>query len=212
MAYDFDGTDDYIEATSAAVTAVPISMSAWFNTSNITNSLTVMSIASSTGSHRWGIRTGGSFAGDPVGAYTQNGATIVAADTTTGYSANTWHHAGAVFTANNSRTAYIDGGSSATNTNSVTPSAALVNRTTIGSSWTGGARVYWPGKIAEVGIWNVALDDAEIEALAEGIRPSLVRPQNLVFYAPLVREVIDYRGLSLTTSGAVVDIHPRRIA
>jgi hypothetical protein len=45
-------------------------------------------------------------------------------------------------------------------------------------------------------------------ALAKGFRCSLIRPSNLVFYAPIIREVDDYaRGVSLTTSGAVVSVN-----
>jgi len=41
------------------------------------------------------------------------------------------------------------------------------------------------GLIAEVGIWDVALTDAEIASLAKGFSPLLVRPQNLKGYWPL---------------------------
>ena len=41
------------------------------------------------------------------------------------------------------------------------------------------------GRIAEAAIWNVALADAEIAALARGIKPNHIRPGNLVLYCPL---------------------------
>lgn len=41
------------------------------------------------------------------------------------------------------------------------------------------------GLMAEVGLWNVALNNAEIAALAEGVSPLLIRPQNLRGYWPL---------------------------
>jgi hypothetical protein len=89
-----------------------------------------------------------------------------------------------------------------------------VNRTGIGYHITSGSRtVFTNGRIAEAAIWNEALNDDEIAALANGFRPSLIRPNKLVFYVPLVREVLDVRSaLSLTTSGAVVADHTRRIA
>lgn len=211
MAYDFDGTDDYIEATSAAVTAVPLTMACWFNPDNVTANIAPLTVSADTGTEIHRIQLAGAVAGDPVRAQSSSGGTTVQGASATGYSASTWQHAAARFSANNNRRAYLNGVGGTANTSSVTPTG--LNRTNIGCSWAGGVRsTFMAGLVAECGIWNVALDDAEIEALAEGIRPSLVRPQNLVFYAPLVREVIDYRGLSLTTSGAVVDIHPRRIA
>ncbi len=67
------------------------------------------------------------------------------------------------------------------------------------------------GQIAEVGIWNVALTDAEIASLADGMTCDKVRPQSLVFYAPLVRDLQDVRGgLTITNNNtATVANHPR---
>ena len=67
------------------------------------------------------------------------------------------------------------------------------------------------GQMAEVGIWNVALTDAEIASLADGMTCDKVRPQSLVFYAPLVRELIDARGgLTITNNNtATVAAHTR---
>jgi hypothetical protein len=41
------------------------------------------------------------------------------------------------------------------------------------------------GRIAEVAIWNAALTDAEVAALASGVRAWMLRPANLKVYAPL---------------------------
>ena len=67
------------------------------------------------------------------------------------------------------------------------------------------------GLIAEVGIWNAALTAAEIASLADGMTCDKVRPQSLVFYAPLVRDLIDQKGgLAITNNnGATVAPHPR---
>jgi hypothetical protein len=67
------------------------------------------------------------------------------------------------------------------------------------------------GLIAEVGIWNAALTAAEIASLAKGMTCDKVRPQNLVFYAPLVRDLIDQKGgLTITNNNAAtVANHPR---
>ena len=64
---------------------------------------------------------------------------------------------------------------------------------------------------AEVGIWNVALTAAEIASLAKGMTCDKVRPQSLVFYAPLVRDLIDVKGgLTITNNNtATVANHPR---
>jgi hypothetical protein len=70
---------------------------------------------------------------------------------------------------------------------------------------------YFNGDIAEVGIWNAALTADEIASLSRGMTCDKVRPQNLVFYAPLVRDLIDVKsGLILTNNnGATAADHPR---
>lgn len=67
------------------------------------------------------------------------------------------------------------------------------------------------GLVAEVGIWNAALTAAEIASLAAGMTCDKVRPQSLVFYAPLVRDLVDVKGgLTITNNnGATVANHPR---
>ena len=56
------------------------------------------------------------------------------------------------------------------------------------------------GRIAEAAIWNVELTDAEVAILGKGFSPPFIRPESLVFYAPLIRDEDDDRvgGLSLT--------------
>jgi hypothetical protein len=80
----------------------------------------------------------------------------------------------------------------------------------IGASSLGNS-AYFGGLIAEVGIWDAALTADEIASLANGMTCDKVRPQNLVFYAPLVRDLQDVRGgLTITNNNtATVATHPR---
>jgi hypothetical protein len=107
---------------------------------------------------------------------------------------------------NSSRTIYLDGGGSATNTATITPTPA--NITSLRAGWTGATL---DGCVAEVGVWNAALTAAEVASLAKGMTCDKIRPQNLVFYAPLVRDLIDQKGgLTITNNnGATVATHPR---
>lgn len=212
MAYDFDGTDDYIEAASAVVAGSPLTLACWFNSDSATANQTLVSITNAGGQERFILRASGAVTGDPIQAISVAGNNSSAADSATGYSANTWHHAAAVFASATSRVAYIDGVGGTAETTSRT--VGTLTTTRIGVTVGAGVRTqYMNGRLAEVAVWNVALDAAEIAALADGYRPSLIRPDSLRMYVPLIREVADYsRAVSLTTSGPVVAVHTRRIA
>jgi len=97
--------------------------------------------------------------------------------TSTGYSANTWHHACVVEASVTSHNVYIDGGSQGNSTTSKTPSG--VNVTGVGYIPKLTPSGYFDGDIALVGIWDVALAANEITALARGMHPKRVRPLSL---------------------------------
>jgi hypothetical protein len=82
-----------------------------------------------------------------------------------------------------------------------------------------GLGVYFKGHLAESAIWAAELTAAEIEQLAAGYSPLCVRPQSLVFYAPLFgrggaagneEEWVGGRTLTQNDSPTVTD-HPRII-
>lgn len=208
MSRSFDGTDDFIGGASSPETGLPLTIAAWlYPTTTVINwsaatlstasdgSAAWLGLAGSTGQIRAGIRTGG-------GAF---GIAISSASAT----ANTWNHACAVFTSNTSRAAFLDGANKGTNTTN--RALSTLDRTTIGARGTStGETEFFPGLIAEVGIWEIALADEDVARLALGFSPRLIRPQSLVFYAPLIRDIQDIRGgLTLTTTGTTVADHPR---
>jgi hypothetical protein len=118
-----------------------------------------------------------------------------------------------------------DGGTSSTNivlyVNGVQPSYNAENSSNASGARTddaasdlvignrSGADRGLDGQISEVGIWDAALTGAEVAQLADRMKPMRVRPQNLKFYAPSVRELIDLRGLTGTATGTSVVAHPR---
>jgi hypothetical protein len=213
MAYNFNGTNQHLNINSAPVTAWPLTMACWFNTSNATNNQVLMHLGDLSSTARFLLGAAGGLAGDPVNFAVANDTNVFnSAETTTGYSINTWTHACGVQSSNTSRKAYINGGSSAENTgstgtqsgiDSVTIALQRFNNVTTANRFT--------GQIAECGIWSAALTDAEIASLAKGMTCDKVRPQSLVFYAPLVRDLIDYKGgLTITNNNtATVANHPR---
>ena len=71
------------------------------------------------------------------------------------------------------------------------------------------AELFFNGNLAEVAVWGAELSSADAASLAKGMTPEKVRPQSLELYAPLVRNVFDQTGFTLTNSGATVSDHPR---
>lgn len=180
MARNFNGTSARIHVSSAVVTAPPYTMACWFRTTNMTQLGCLLSLSSSTADYST-IFFRGDVAGDPIDILAEGPGQAVSRSTT-GCTSGKWHHACGVFTSATSRTVYLDGGSSATNTN---PRTTTLNQTEIGA-WR--SSLWFSGDIAEVGIWNIDLSVAEIAALANGVSPALIRPQNHVAYLPLIRE------------------------
>lgn len=211
MSFNFAAaSSQYLYATAPA-TAVPLTLACWFNMANVTESPILFALSDTDGQSRFQLVAAGTLAGDPVRVSAFNSAgTQQPSDTTTGFAANTWTHACGVFASDSSRTAYINGGSSATNTNSVTPSG--IDNLAIGAArFNSTAGGYMNGSVAEAAAWAAALTAADVAALAKGVSPLKVRPQSLVFYAQLIRQLIDVRGgRSITNSGAAtVAAHPR---
>ena len=204
MASAFTGSSSqYLSATNP-VSAAPFTMAAWARISNTSGNKGIVSLHSST-AQRFLLYMSGStpsfFVNDSV-TFTQPQAGTA--------SANTWFHVAAVEAAANSHKVVFNGTTSQTLTGSRTPSG--INGLVIGGdSANGNASNFMTGQIAEVGIWNVALADAEIASLADGMTCDKVRPQSLVFYAPLVRDLQDVRGgLTITNNNtATVANHPR---
>lgn len=65
------------------------------------------------------------------------------------------------------------------------------------------------GRLAEFAVWDVVLSAGEINALAKGFCPKLIRPASLKRYIPLIREIPDYKlGETGTNSGVTVADHP----
>jgi hypothetical protein len=121
---------------------------------------------------------------------------------------NAWHSVLGVFASSSSRIVAINGSKKTENTDSVSPNASLLNLISIGRRST--TYEYLTGQVAEVALWSAALTDDELVSLAKGFKPSRIRPQNLVWYSPAVRNLIDLkRGLTITNENATVTDHPR---
>lgn len=197
---------------STPVTAAPFTVSLWFQVNDVATTYDLLSIGDKdvSNDHLWQLRSFGTQAGDPL-AWRAFVASQGQALSSSAITAGEWHHAMAVEAGAADRTVYLNGGNSGTNTTSRAPLNA--DRVGIGVSADSSPSGYTDGMIAEVAIWNVALTAAEAASLAKGASPLMIRPDALVFYDPMVRNLTrDYvGGLTLTNSGATVGVHPRII-
>tara|TARA_R110000868_G_scaffold270845_1_gene530319 strand:- start:235 stop:879 length:645 start_codon:yes stop_codon:yes gene_type:complete len=211
MAYEFDGINQYISAANP-VSDTPITLACWFNSQDDINNNILLYVGSPTTTQRCTLSAAGNLAGDPVRVFSAGNLTTNGANTSTGWTVNTWNHACGVFSSNSSRAVYLNGGGKVSTTANVGPPSSAWTEMAISSQIASSSRTsYFDGLIAEAGIWNAALTDNEVASLAKGMTCNLVRPQSLVFYAPLIRNLQDVRrGLTLTNNNtAIVANHPR---
>jgi len=205
MAYSFNGTSQYLSSTTTPVTAPPFTISALVNPSSVAAAGIVVAISNATNSdrHNLAIIAGGTI----TASSTVNNISASSTSTTT-IATNTWSNMVGVYRTTANRQGYLNGVAIPQNTQT---SAPVVGRMQIGVRFITGNNAYFSGRLAEVGIWSAGLTEEEITALSLGISPSLIRPQSLAFYAPLLRNLVDLRGnRSLTnTNTATVSVHPR---
>lgn len=183
MARYFDqASSEYFEVNATPVSGAPLTVAAWFLSPTASSSKTLFYTGDKDVTDHWmvlyldasnkvtcGARAGADNSGIAV--------------TTPAHSNNVWQHAAGVWTSDSSRAAFLNGGDKATNAVSKTP--AGFDRLSIGRHGDSTPGTYMEGRIAEVGIWNVALSDGEIAILAKGVCPLRIRPHSLIGYYPL---------------------------
>jgi len=181
-----DASSEYLGIASAVISGPPFTMACWGWTDDLTAQRALMFCGySSYADQHYTLELRGQDAGDPITGWARAGNDARAA-TTAGPSASAWFHAAYVESAVDSRAVYLDGANKGTNATSSTPTAP--DATAIGRNSDSTPGQYWSGYVAEAGIWNVALTDAEVASLAAGYSPLFVRPQSLVAYWPLIRD------------------------
>lgn len=141
--------------------------------------------------------------GGGTGAFSVTGATTIG----TG-----WRHISGAFTPSAKSEVFLDGVTNGINSTDILTS--LFSGTAplaVGMISVSSVNNCWDGQIAEAAVYNAALTAAEIASLAKGTTCDKIRPQSLVFYAPLVRDLQDTKGgLAITNNnGATVANHPR---
>jgi len=139
-----------------------------------------------------------------VRAALDDGTTAASAVGVVATAIDTWTHCAAVFASATSRTSYINGANPVNETTNVAGSFAGMDRVSVARRGSSGGSLQFNGDVAEVAIWNVALTEPELLALANGTNPKLIRPENLVFYAPLYG--VDSPEPNLTIGGSTYNL------
>lgn len=178
MSLLFDGTNDSATVASTPVTAVPCTISAWSKkaATGAAQVVCVIDDGTTTNAMRlnWANTDGVTALASDSGGSSSTITAGTAADTTT------WHHIAAVFSATNSRSAFLDGVKTTVGGTRV-PTGLNAIRLGINAA----DALDYNGRLAHVAIWNTALSDGEITGLAGGDNPLTVQPGNLVAYWPM---------------------------
>ena len=212
MAYQFaSASSQSLSTTSTPVTNAPCTYACWFRVASlpVSGQSLVGIFHFQNGSFAQALTLRGSGESNVLGAGTFDGG-YSQANSASAPSTNTWSHAAGVYNATNSRIAYLNGTAGTENTVD-RPNLANINSIGISVTNRPTREDFFNGLMADVGIWNVGLTAAEIASLAKGMACDKVRPQSLVFYAPLARDLIDVRGGRTITNNntATVANHTR---
>jgi hypothetical protein len=217
MAYTFSSNSGRLTATASPLGLGQLSdfsVSLWVNGPSANPSTVVFSVSRSTETTAtnnpvFNIQNRNGAVGFFLRGNVSNGSAWN--DQTSGIAFDgTWHHicvtlAGAV------STVYIDGAAGTTSNSGTVPAQSGMNRLGIGVFSRGNLQQFFTGSVANIGVWSVALGGFEPRALSRGVSCDMVRPQSLVFHAPLINNINDSaRNLTLTSAGSVaVSAHPR---
>jgi hypothetical protein len=213
MARSFNGsTHKLTRADTCGISGYPVTFACWFNPANVTAGHGLINFGNSTDNGKYiGLWADGEAAGDPINAVIVNPGAMRSGNTSA-FSASTWQHAAGVFTSTSLQSWLNGTAGTATAHSTEWPST---NRTGVGALERATPGKFLNGSCAEAAIWNVALTDDEIKALAAGLSPPHVRPGALVAYWPLFARATNEEdwvgGNTLTVTGATAADHPRII-
>jgi len=211
MARYFNGSTDYYSLTHSPLTNEPFTIGCWFKVDALNVNYTLISLGNNGASGYWRIYAAGSDQSNSLAGQKQNDSgSSLTVITTVDYTAGNWHHAAMIGESDTRFQIYLDGTPGGETTTSLSdPTPDFV---TIGALRRNAVIQYLAGSVAEVGIWNSVLTNTDIRKLAQGYSPSMISPESLAVYVPLVREPYDQSGIAFPAFGTPVpSIHPRII-
>lgn len=211
MARAFDA-GEYAEANQTTVTDYPMTMSIWFYPTNSSANGQMFSICDKDTNVQYVSVVRLNSAGGNKLRCQWVVSTGYSVDTTTTQNYNAWNHGCIVATNSTDRAVFLNGGGKNTDTTSVSfPSG--IDRVSINRIGDSTPSSDGPAYLAEAAIWSVALTDDEVTILSKGYSPPFVRPQSLVFYAPVIGrtspEIELVSGFNMAITGTTTaEAHP----
>ena len=187
MARVFDGgSDESLLVDQSPISTYPFSISLWFKrgTWDGADCLVYFGDKDTSDSSMVYIRNLGENAGTI--AHFVTGSTETFGPASTPIAEGVWYHVVMVLTNATNRQIFVDGVGGDVRTVSWTlPS---FDRWSIARQMNSAPSFRMSGSIAELGVWNVALGQADIDALGAGYASGLVRSGALRMWLPLVRD------------------------
>lgn len=217
MARTFNGSTQYLSATSSLLANEPIDFVVHANADVLTATMTAVGLGNTgaaTGAYQMAVL--GATVGDPANASKQSdaGTASAALSSPGGLVVSTWAVLGAKYVSDTSRDVFLDGGnkaSSATNVTDPTPESI-----SIGAVVRSSVSNYFDGSIAEAYVLDANMTDAQHAIVGTGISPIWIMPlSNIRAWYPLLgdnnnRVGNGYPDLTATGSPATSD-HPANI-
>lgn len=210
MSRRFDNTltNEYLRNDSwTALSAYPFTWACWhYPIGNLGLPQTQMWIGDSTTTWPFlATQLQGNVASDPLRFAAIADVTGVSANaqTANGMTENVWNHVVGIGISATSRIAVLNGNWASRGTNTTSRPFPTVNSITLGMRGDSTPATPMTGRLAEVAIWDIDLSQTEVERLYNGrLNAFSVRPDHLVFYAPLYRDLMDYMSGTLLVQGA----------
>ncbi|MEQ8211965.1 MAG: LamG domain-containing protein [Lacipirellulaceae bacterium] len=194
------------QGASASFTALvdyPFTIAGWFRVSGDNVITPLVSLENTTAGVYYDIFYAGQSSDRPIARTRSGGSSLAIAGAA--MNPDQWHHVVGVFASANSRAVYLDGGNKGTNSSS--HSFTAPTELVIGNYFHAGAT-----DVAEAMIFDAALSDEEVAALASGLPVwSLPVARNLTAYYEFLSETRrPGLGPELSTSGTPTFVdHPK---
>ena len=194
--YFTSANSQFLRLGSPIVTAWPFTVSLWGWLPNTSAIRCAFGLGTSGGTDQYVILYVGTDGKVYAAKYRSDTAPEKDAVTSVAVQTSTWFHAAGVWASNTDMRVLLNGSNKGTQAASCAFPTVATETSLSSVLDTGTTRVlYWNGGLADVGVWNVALDDWEIAALASGFRPSQVRVESLIAHWPLLYSGEDIAGM-----------------